>query len=138
MFRSPSPASPDGSLIESVRRMTAAAARYASARSQLFVHEAGQARRHVVQMAALGIVVGVFGVLGYIALVGALTAWMAQAWWDGRWVPALAVTGGIHLAAAIACATAIHRIWKNRGFFPATRREFKEDKKWLTTNESTK
>jgi uncharacterized membrane protein YqjE len=136
MSRSPNPASADGSLMGSVRRMTSALGRYAGARAQLFAQEVGQARQQAVRIAILGAVAGFCAILGYVALMAALTACMAHGWWDGRWAPALAITGAVHLVAAAGGAVAARRLWMSGGFFPATRREFKEDKKWLTTNES--
>jgi uncharacterized membrane protein YqjE len=118
--------------------MVAALTRYAGARAELFQREAVLARRHIVTITILGIIVGACFTLGYVALMAALTAWMARVWWDGQWAPALAVTGGAHVAAAIACAVAARHVWKKHGFFPATRRELNEDRKWLKTTESTK
>jgi uncharacterized membrane protein YqjE len=137
IFQRTDPARYDASLIGSLRRVGLAFIRYAHARARLAQAEAQQAGRHATRMAALAGSFVFCAVAAYGALIVAVTAWMASYWWNGRWAPAFLVTAGAHALIALGCGLALRRVWRRGSLFPATRREFKEDRKWLTSKTST-
>ncbi|MGI8602170.1 MAG: phage holin family protein [Verrucomicrobiales bacterium] len=126
----------EASLMGALRRIGAAFARYAGARGRLAKAEADKAKRQLVQIAILGVAIVFCALAGYAGLVVSLTAWLATDLLHGNWALALLMTGGLHVAGAAGCAFFLNRMWKRGVFFAATRREFKEDHKWLTTRTS--
>lgn len=127
----------DESLTSSIRRVAEGFLRYLHVRLELVRSEAAQAKGRTVRMVALGAGAAFLALLGYLWLMMALTAGLAHLLPAGGWALALLIVGVLHVGGAVACALGMRRTAREGLLFPATRREIKEDQKWLTSRAST-
>lgn len=132
------PEQPSAGVTGTLRRLLAAAVTYAEARFQLAVVEGGGAFKVLAAVVVAALTSLLFAFIAYMLLLFALVDWVATHWWQGQYAPAAAVVAVIHLAGAVVLAGWAYRALSQSGktLFHATRREFQQDKLWLTSNQS--
>lgn len=127
----PSPLPPvTAEVREAVRSLMASASHYAAARWRIASLEGREALRAGAGMLVAGIAILVSVAIAYAGLIGAFTWWLAGVWEIGAGA-AVAALVLVHLALAAACAGWLAHTLRSRRLFHATRKEFKEDKRWL-------
>ncbi|HSJ03526.1 MAG: phage holin family protein [Verrucomicrobium sp.] len=129
---------PHSGVTGTLRRLLAAVVTYAEARFELACVEGKGALGLVIKLALAAFAGLLFTVIAYVLFMFAFVDWVATHWWSGHYAPAASIIAVGHLIAAAGLA-----LWAARAasqskdsLFHATRREFNQDKQWLTSPHS--
>jgi uncharacterized membrane protein YqjE len=134
----PIPSGRDHRLTESVRSLLLAALHYAEARVRLFWLECHEVVHRGLALVALSLLAILSVIITYFGGMIALALWIARTWWNGDMLPAIVILSLGHLLLATCCAAWIAHAAKRAQFFHASLKEFKEDRQWLQTNQTSR
>lgn len=116
---------------DAVHSLIQSASHYVDARLRIATLEGREALRAGARMAVLGTLVLLSLGVAYAGAMLALAWWLSERLGSPSAVPGVAVLVAAHLLLAAVCAAWMMRAWRGGRFFYATRKEFKEDKRWL-------
>ncbi|OAI56979.1 hypothetical protein AYO49_03130 [Verrucomicrobiaceae bacterium SCGC AG-212-N21] len=128
----------DHHVTESLRSLLIAAMHYAEARIKLFWLECHEVMDRGIAVLAVALAAVLSVIITYVGSMIALVFWIARTWWESDPLPAVIMVTLGHLLLAVASIAWVIRASKGAHFFHATLKEFKEDKQWLHTSQTSR